>query len=433
MGQNKQTAEFDIQYRVPFPIPEATNASTLVLPAGDKRYLLDGLGKTIMVGRVNHDGTVDLTFGMSGFNAHDISEFTDGFPRAAGLIPQSDGGVIAGLCGPSELGLARFKANGEVDMSFGQAGTVFHKLNKLGANAGGSAKNKGGLQGPVSSSAVGGALRPAKDGRFYGVLGNRFSGDFSLLRCLADGALDAEFNSTGIVSVKHPTFATDAPAVIASEDGGAVVVGTLGDTSVGMRGFFCRYKADGSLDNTFGVQGYSIFDSVSAGIPHPELYQMEFGHVAIMADGGYVACGYLWAREPWRYYGVVVRVDSTGRAEQSFNGGKPLLFELPDGVEVDFLWGGIVEMADGKVTVAGGAVTRDTGHKRHVLLVRYDSKGVLDPTFGEQGWMKVAPFGDSITYLQSLQVDPEQKVLVSGDSGPDNNFSSMQGFAAQLD
>ena len=433
MGQNKKTAEFDIEYRVPFPLPETTNTNTLVLPAGNKRYLLDGFEKTIMVGRVNHDGSADLTFNEHGFNAHDISEFTDDFPRAAGLIPQSDGGVIAGLCGPSELGLARFKANGEVDMSFGQAGTVFHKVDKLGANAGGSAKNNGRLQGPVSSSAVGGALTPAKDGKFYGVVGNRFSGDFSLLRCLADGVLDAEFNGTGIVSVKHPTFATDAPAVIASEDGGAVVVGTLGDTSVGMRGFFCRYKADGSLDNTFGVEGYSIFDSVSAGIPHPELYQMEFGHVAIMADGGYVACGYLWAREPWRYYGVVVRVDSTGRAEQSFNGGKPLLFELPDGVEVDFLWGGIVEMADGKVTVAGGAVTRDTGHKRHVLLVRYDSKGVLDLTFDGKGWMIVAPFGDAITYLQSVQVDPDQKILVSGDSGPNNNFSSMKGFAAQLD
>lgn len=433
MGQNKQAAGFDIEYRVPFPIPEATNKNTLVLPVGGKRYLLDGLGKTIMVGRVKHDGTADLTFGLRGFSSHNISEFTDDFPRSAGLIPQPDGGVIAGLYNASELGLARFKLNGEVDMSFGQAGTVFHKVEKMSASSAGRGRNNDGRQDSVFSSAVLAALAPAKDGKFYGVLGNRLAGDFSLLRCLANGALDAEFNGTGIVSVKHPTLDTNAPAVIASADGGAVVVGTLGDLSVGMRGFFCRYKADGSLDKTFGEEGYSIFDSVSAGIPHPELSQMELAHVAIMADGGYVACGYLTARDPWRFYGMVVRIDATGRPEQSFNGGKPLLFELPDGVEVDFLEGGIAEMADGKVAVAGGAVTRNAGYQRQVLLVRYDAKGVLDPTFGEQGWRILAPFGDAVTNLRGLQVDLEQKVLVSGDSGPDNNPSSMKGFAAQLD
>ncbi|MBV4490254.1 hypothetical protein [Pseudomonas oryzicola] len=431
MKKNKQAARFPIEYRVPFPIPEATNKHTLVAPVGKKRYLLDGFEKSIMVGRVTDEGAADTTFNLRGFNSHVVSDFKDVYTTSAGLIPQPEGGVIAGLYNASELGLARFKANGDVDVSFGQAGTVFHKVEKSSASTGRADSGKSGPQG-AASPALQAALTPAEDGKFYAVLGSRFSGNFSLLRCLADGMLDAGFNGTGIISVQHPTFETDAPAVVTSEDGGAVVAGTLGDRLVGMRGFLCRYRADGALDKTFGEQGYSIFDSVSAGIPQPELLQMELGHVAATADGGYVACGYLTARDPWRYYGLLVRVDSSGRPEQAFNNGKPLLFEL-SGVEIDFLWGGVVEMADGRIVVAGGAVTRDTGYQRHVLLARYDAKGVLDSTFGEQGWMVLAPFGDAITYLQSLQVDSEQKVLVSGDSGPDNNLSSMKGFAAQLD
>jgi len=431
MNQNKQVPNFPIEYRVPFPIPEATNKNTLIVPVGEKRYLLDGAEKRIMVGRVTNDGAADKTFNLKGFNSHVVSDFEDPRPTSAGLVPQPDGGVIAGLYNASELGLARFKANGDVDVSFGQAGTVFHKVDKSSASAGEADSDEKGLQ-RVASPALPAALTPAKDGKFYVTLGSRFSGDFSLLRCLADGALDSGFNGSGIVSVRHPTLATDAPAVVSAEDGGAVVAGTLGDRLVGMRGFFCRYKADGALDEQFGEKGYSIFDSEAAGIPLPELFQMELGHVAILKDGGYVACGYLTARNPWRYFGLVVRIDSSGRPEPTFNSGKPLLFELP-GVEIDFLWGGIAEMADGKLIVAGGAVTRDSGYQRHVLLARYDAKGVLDPTFAEQGWMIRAPFGDTFTYLQSLQVDSMQKILISGDSGLNDEIQSLMGFAAQLD
>lgn len=432
MTQGKICAGFDIEYRVPFPTPEATNKSTLILPVGSKRYLLDGLEKTLMLGRVNEDGTPDMNFASKGFNSHDIAEFSSIYLQSAGMVPQANGKMIAGLYTSSELGLVRFMVDGEVDKTFGQAGKVFHKFDKTNTSSDASRRNTEERQQSLSASAVAAALTPATDDKFYGILGSR-SGDAPLLlRCLEDGMLDAEFNDTGIVIVKHPTLKTQATAVVATEDGGALIAGTLGDRSNGMRGFFSRLKADGSLDKAFGLEGYSVFDSVSAGIPHPELYQMELVYVIRMKDGGYAACGYLTAQNPWRDFGLLIRVDSSGQPEISFNGGKPLLFELPDGAEADFLFGGIAEMADGKLVVAGGAVTRNAGYQRQVLLVRYDSQGILDDTFGEKGWIVHSPFGDAVTFLTSLQVDAEQNVLVAGDSGPDDNILFLKGFAAQL-
>lgn len=261
--------------------------------------------------------------------------------------------------------------------------------------------------------------------------GRRGGQTFTLLRCQENGQLDTTFNGSGKVTVKHPNFVTEAMAVVAAPDGGAVVAGKLG-AGRGTHVFFSRLNVDGSTDKRFGEEGYAIFDAESVGIPAGRLFQIELTSIIRLADGGYAASGDVLANSPTESYGLLIRLDSRGRLVPTFNEGKPLLFKHPEDHEVSFVFGGLAEQKDGKLVVAGGLSVRTEGYKRSILVVRYTTEGNLDPSWAAKGWETYEPLGYTVCYAQSVVLDENQKVLISGDGGLNDNIGSFTGFVMQL-
>lgn len=428
-------SNIEYEYKVPFWEPELKQHHTLVVPWGDKRYVIDSDDKVLLVGRVDIQGNADTGFNTTGFSSAYLDKLerdVENPPLAAGLIVQSDGGVIGGLQTPLGLGLVRFTESGALDTNFGTDGTLVHPIALQPAPAQASASDDRLIHTEGLAVAALTTMAVGKEGVFYAMAGRRFGNRFTLLRCLPNGQLDTTFNKSGKVSVQHPDFPTDALAVVAAPDGGAVVAGTLGNGIGSMRGFFSRFNVDGSVDMQFGKGGYAIFDSNSTGIPAERLYQMELTSMTRLADGGYAASGYIVARAPWQYYGLLIRIDALGEPVDSFNAGKPVLFEHPGGGEASFLFGGVAEQKDGKLVVAGGLAIRSTDYENHMLVVRYMPDGTLDARWGENGWATYQPLGYSVNYLQCAVLDEEQRILISGDGGPDNFLDKMTGFVVQL-
>ncbi len=98
-----------------------------------------GDGRDFLLARYNADGTLDQTFGVNGRVRTDFHYQDDG---ALGIVQAPDGSlVVAGYAGQSVdclptadpppsivvtgVGIARYSADGELDGSFGQGGTVF--------------------------------------------------------------------------------------------------------------------------------------------------------------------------------------------------------------------------------------------------------------------------------------------------------------------
>ncbi|MGE8044721.1 hypothetical protein ACQKO6_11010 [Pseudomonas monteilii] len=430
---DKAAGAIEFEYNVPFPEPTAKNHTTQVSPWLQKRYLVDGDGKTLLIGRVNPQGNPDSDFAPDGFVNASLDELpVDSLnpPQVSGLIVNANGQVIGGLQSPTGLGLARFTENGELDTAFGVQGTIIHPIAVEPSTASTTLSDNGSINasgGPAFVSLT----EAAGDGRkFYAMAGRRFDDRFTLLRCQENGQLDTTFNNSGKVRVKHPDFETDAMAVVAAPDGGAIVAGTLG-RGRSMRVFFSRFNADGTVDRQFGEAGYAIFDAESAGIPAARLFQMELTSIVRLADNGYAASGYLSAHSPGENYGLLIRIDDRGRLALAFNKGKPLLFRHPDG-EASFLLGGITEQKDGKLVVAGGVSIRTGGYKHPVLVVRYTSEGELDLSWAPTGWNTYEPCGYTVCYVQSVVLDENQKILISGDGGMSDNAGDLRGFVMQL-
>ncbi|WP_438279608.1 hypothetical protein [Pseudomonas alabamensis] len=482
----------EFQYKVFFPESTTKTHTTQVTPWLQKHYLADGDGKTLLVGRVNPQGDPDPGFSSDGLVSEglDLPNDSSGPPQVSGLIVYASGKIISGLQSPVGLGLACFTQNGELDTDFGVQGKIIHPLDVKSSTASKTIDSNGtststttsiittststtststttstiatntgttststtstttntsttttttttntstsdDKKASVSKAFVPNVLVAGERGAFYVMAGRRSGHAFTLLRCQENGQLDTTFNGSGKVTVKHPNFDTDAMAVVAAPDGGAVVAGKLGPGR-GTHVFFSRLNVDGSTDERFGKEGYAMFDAESVGIPAGRLFQIELTSIIRLADGGYAASGDVLAHTPAESCGLLIRLDSHGCLVPTFNEGKPLLFKHPEDHEVSFVFGGLTEQKDGKLVVAGGLSVRTGGYKRSILVVRYTPEGNLDTSWAAKGWETYEPLDHTVCYAQSVVLDENQKILVSGDGGPNDNIGSFTGFVMQL-
>ena len=133
--------------------------------------------------RYNADGSLDVTFGTGGVVTTD---FFEGFDDAEDVLVQPDGKIV--VAGEAELipgnfvsrdaALARYNPDGSIDTTFGAGGVV---TTELGSNDSFS------------------SIAPQPDGKIVAG-GSALFGDFAVVRYNADGSLDPAFGSRGIVS-----------------------------------------------------------------------------------------------------------------------------------------------------------------------------------------------------------------------------------------
>ena len=236
------------------------------------------------------------------------------------------------------------------------------------------------------SNAAGVAVQP--DGRLV-VAGSThtYVGDWNtelriaLARYNPDLSLDPSFSQGGrqmtVVDADRTAYATD---VASQPDGKIVVAGSVGSYPR-VDFLLARYRADGSLDPSFGT----------GGIARTDLGNSErFEAVAVQPDGTIVAAG--------RSDGVgivVARHRTDGSLDPSFGGDGMATIALDDWSNGESL----AIQADGKVVVAGGD---------HV--VRFGSDGSLDASFGTGGVVRDEHF------IAALALQDDGRIVTSGAS-----------------
>jgi uncharacterized delta-60 repeat protein len=228
---------------------------------------------------------------------------------------------------------------------------------------------------------------------------------FALIRYNSDGSLDTNFNDAGYVTTEFGTVNDNAESVVIQADGKIVLAGY---THNGSDDDFAlvRYTSAGALDATFNGTGKV---TTAIGSDHDIAWS-----VALQSDGKIVAAGY--SKNSTDNDIAVVRYDSAGALDTSFNGTGKVTTPIGPG---DDNGQSVAIQADGKILVAGNSYN---GSKYDVAVVRYDSAGVLDTSFNGSGKVTTT-VGTGVDAGQGVAIQSDGKIVVAGYSNSSTKSS----------
>jgi uncharacterized delta-60 repeat protein len=225
----------------------AIQSDNKILAAGSAH---DG-GYSMALRRHNQDGTLDTLFGNRGLVTVEYGIY-DG---AYSIAIQTDGKIIiAGSSSDNSKGhfaLVRFKQNGTLDSSFGKDGlvtTIFDKYShatKLMIQTDGKIIAAGSSDTGSGSNGMG--------------LNSRFA----MARYNKDGSLDKNFHYNGKLYLDFDSGASYCNSAVLQKDGKIVASGYM-STGKSFNFVLARFNTDGYLDNSFGSKGKVITSFLNA-------------------------------------------------------------------------------------------------------------------------------------------------------------------------
>ena len=257
-----------------------------------------------------------------------------------------------------------------------------------------------------------------------------------------DGRSKASFGSGGRALLDLGDYFLLGASLVRQRDGRFVIVATKGLSSD--ETLIARFEADGDPDPTFSTDGYDIIDLAPGSDYVEDLVVLPDGDILLVGwttgptaflarynsngtiDSGFGTGGYqaidgtgsevLYAAVrqgskiliSGRYedMAAVLRVDSAGVLDGTFGIGG--VSKLPTSANLT----GIALQRNGKIVAGGGSLLSTTA-----IATRMSASGVLDPSFGEGGVAEVANLSDQDA---GPTLQPRGRVLLAGtSSSPD--------------
>lgn len=293
---------------------------------------------------------------------------------------------------------------GELDTSFNPLGTLGPKVGVVTTDIAMS-----------RDSAT--ALKVQSDGKILiagqtDAIGN---GAFLLARYNPDGSQDMSFGDGGTVILDLSDDSDFPNDITIDPDGNVIVIGVAASGTPNQSFAIARFDEVGTLDGSFGMNGI-VLNNVSAG-------RDVANAVALQEDGMIVVAGF--ANDFDVLNGgdfAVLRYTPQGELDTTFNGTGDVIYSFPSGSR-----GGsarandLAIQRDGKIVVAGTVGERGfTFTDDNIGLLRLNSDGTIDATFGNQGRAVVgldvgtASLRPSLDRADAIALQDDGQILVGG-------------------
>ncbi|MFZ1799448.1 MAG: T9SS type A sorting domain-containing protein [Chitinophagaceae bacterium] len=367
----------------------------------DEKILVAGRGGPnylFVLSRFMPDGSPDASFGVDGRIRYSIGEK---FKATRSIALQVDGKIL--ITGDYhfsadrvDAGIFRFMPDGKIDSSFGTNGLDSAHIDNLNTPQG------------IVIQEDGKIVITGMSTNTQGVFRNAF-----LARFMPDGGLDPTFGSEGIVTTEYVNT-MKIVSLVGRPNGKLVTGGTLDYNLANSPYMINSYNTDGSVDESFGVNGRAQFVFGQGGLWNNQLYAM-----ALQPDGKIVCTGITGKGDAITM--GVCRFNADGTIDESFgeNGGTitPYYGE-PESRNITI-------QPDGKILTVGD-VQEFIHEKDKVLLARYNENGQLDPTFAENGIAAI--YVDTIydgANGQFVNIVADNKILVTGTCGCGGNIPKI--------
>jgi uncharacterized delta-60 repeat protein len=329
---------------------------------------------------------LDPTFGVGGKAT--LERF--GGDRS-GMALQADGKLVMVGGTFTDFILARFNADGSVDRSFGVEGKV---TTDMGSGLRQEEALAVAIQ-PDGKIVVAGhtaieAAPPARD----------LPSTFAVARYNSDGSLDTSFGTSGKVSGNVNGIAR---AVAIQPDGKIVLAGEfelrLSNGAFGSDFAVARFNTNGSLDLPFGSSGTGqVATDIGGGTNSAR-------NLVLQPDGAIVVSGTPQCSGPGCDHTDVVRYNANGTLDPGFgSGGKLTLVGATVG-------DGLVRQADGRLVLVGSAVQTTVPATARFVLMRRNTDGSPDASFGAVGTASTALSESATASGVALQADGKLVVV----------------------
>lgn len=340
----------------------------------------DGDGRDFSIVRYNTNGTLDSSFGTDGkIITPVVPSYND---IAFAIVIQNDGKIV--VAGESsdgsvyDISIIRYNINGTLDTSFGIGGKVTYDLNNTNDK--------------VRSLAL------QSDGKII-VTGYAFANtipDVGIIRCNTDGSIDSAFGTNGriITHIGSPTTRTQAESVIVQPDGKIIIVANPAIANCDFA--LLRYNCNGSLDSTYGNNGVAFINIANS-------YSYYAYDAVLQNDGKIVVSGHISGSQNGYF-----------AARFNTNGSLDILFGTSGVVITNFALAahgyGIALDHNEKIIVVGGSTYQ--APNSGFALARYNTNGTLDSAFGENGTVSTIFENGNCSKKAAIQND--NKIVVAG-------------------
>lgn len=247
------------------------------------------------------------------------------------------------------------------------------------------------------------------------ITNNATSNDFAVVRLLENGQPDPDFGTGGIVSTDF-FDKTDVAEAVALDEFNRIIVAGYVEQVDGFEFAVARYLPDGRLDETFDGDGRA---TVALGAT------AFCKDVAIQADNKIVIGGYVLNPLSATNEYTLVRFDTTGQLDPTFDGEGIVMTHMGMGAGVA---NALTIQPDGKIVLAG-QVFNEATFFWEIGIARYDTDGTLDPAWDHDG-IVFAPVAGVNPTINEIVLQSDDKIIVGGYSGtaPSNNKFTVARF-----
>jgi uncharacterized delta-60 repeat protein len=256
--------------------------------------------------------------------------------------------------------------------------------------------------------------------------------DIAIYKFLPTGAADTGFGQSGKICLGVPHDATVGEergrALRVDPSGNIVVVGGTGSGGWNSaRILVARVKPAGTLDTTFGTNG--IYTAAVPGLTNnfPVAYGVAFDQS--VSPPKIVVAGGDGDEFKTDVGGIVLRLNSTGQADNGFNGGSPIV-----DLNATAFYGVAVD-ASGNVFVTG-STKQTTPPNRDMIVSKYTVAGAAANGFGTGGKATLSQLStNSFSEGRSIVALPNGSLVVTGlgDSEGGTLFTTRLTSAGAID
>jgi len=334
------------------------------------------------------DGRLYLSYGQSETHFGKIIVQPDGKTLAVGWAKFGNSSLV------DNFAVAKFNSDGTPDISFDIDGkksiSFYDSISCGGAEISLQPDNRIMVAGTTST--------------------NNYASEIAIAKLNPDGSFDESFDSDGKLTVNLSTVENEYYSYSRFKilpNGEILIAGIVQPPSTNFRNIFiARLKTDGSLDETFNGTGKTIVNLNT----NPEIYDaynMVYG-ITLQADGKILVVGNTTNPLGTDVDMVVLRINDNGSLDSSFDKDGILILHFSDN------WDQCLSVAlqnDGKIIVGGSSSTESA---TYFALARLNPDGSLDNSFDGDGKQTtdMGPYWTDM--INSFAIQPDGKIIAAG-------------------
>lgn len=327
--------------------------------------------------RYNQDGSLDTSFGISGKVTTNFGNLR--IDVACAIALQSDGKIIlAGYTNEGDsafnFAIARYTSNGTLDDSFDSDGKLYTNITSN--------------QNDIAYSV---AIQP--DGKIVVVGYTGTNADIAIVRYNENGTLDTGFDSDGIVTTDIDSANNYGRAVVIDSNNNILVGGDFGNNT---NLFVLRYSSNGTLDTSFNSSGY-VTTSIGSGYTYGNSLFLDLNGKILLAGVADIT--------PSKDF-AIVRYMTSGTLDTTFDTDGVVTTNFDGTNRNDYAYAVKVD-SSGRIIVSGHTLLSGD---YDFAVVRYDSNGNLDPSFGK----RIYDLGSNDDRVTCMAIQADGKIIIAG-------------------